>query len=206
VRAEPPDAPALDVVDDVDGGEQDAEADIARQSDMSAADFEAISGELKDPELFDPAEVANAPRAPHPLKPFVEALIFASPEPLTLKAMARLLDDQPREDIETALAEVRESYLRSDGLQLVEVAGGYQSHQTHRRRQAARDEGDQEAGQYEGHADGVRPRRGPQARAAQADEARITARAGRPRTCPRRTTVRRTSNTAIVRQRLVGCW
>jgi segregation and condensation protein B len=124
--ASDPDAPALDVDDDVDGGEQDAETDIARESDMSAADFEAITGELKDPELFDPAEVANAPRAPHPLKPFVEALIFASPEPLTLKAMARLLDDQPREDIETALAEVRESYLRSDGLQLVEVAGGYQ--------------------------------------------------------------------------------
>lgn len=111
---------------DVDDDEPDGEAAVARESDMSAAAFEAITGELKDPELFDPAEVANAPRAPHPLKPVVEALIFASPEPLTLKAMARLLDDQPRDDIEEALAQVRESYLRSDGLQLVEVAGGYQ--------------------------------------------------------------------------------
>lgn len=93
---------------------------------MSASDFEAITGELRDPELFDPAEVANAPRAPHPLKPVVEALIFASPEPLTLKAMSRLLDDQPKEDIEAALGEVRDSYMRSDGLQLVEVAGGFQ--------------------------------------------------------------------------------
>ena len=89
-------------------------------------DVEALEGELKDPELFDPAEVANAPRAPHPLKPVVEALIFASPEPLTVKAMTRLLDDQTKEDVEAALAEVREAYLRSDGLQLVEVAGGYQ--------------------------------------------------------------------------------
>lgn len=104
----------------------DGEARVARESEMSAADFEAITGELREAELFDPAEVANAPRAPHPLKPVVEALIFASPEPLTLKAIARLLDDQPREDIAAALAEVRESYLRSDGLQFVEVAGGYQ--------------------------------------------------------------------------------
>lgn len=106
--------------------QEDGEEDVVSEASMSASAFEAITGELKDPELFDPEEVANAPRAPHPLKPVVEALIFASPEPLTVKAIARLLDEQPREDIETALAEVRESYLRSDGLQLVEVAGGFQ--------------------------------------------------------------------------------
>ncbi len=81
---------------------------------------------LQDSGLFDPAEVADAPRAPHPLRPVVEALIFASPEPLTVKAMTRLLEEQTREDIEAALAEVREAYTKSDGLQLVEVAGGFQ--------------------------------------------------------------------------------
>lgn len=81
---------------------------------------------LEEPELFDPAEVANAPRAPHPLKPVVEALIFASPEPLTVKAMARLLEEHTKEDIEAALVEMRETYAKSDGLQLVEVAGGFQ--------------------------------------------------------------------------------
>ena len=120
-------APADDGAD-VEGVPADAWGgdEVVREDSMSASAFEALTGELRDPELFDPAEVANAPRAPHPLKPVVEALIFASPEPLTLKAMARLLDDQPREEIEAALAEVRESYLKSDGLQLVEVAGGYQ--------------------------------------------------------------------------------
>jgi len=108
-----------------DGDPEDDETRV-HESSMSASDFEAITGELKDPELFDPDEVANAPRAPHPLKPVVEALIFASPEPLTIKAIGRLLDDQPREDIEVALAEVRDAYVRSDGLQLVEVAGGFQ--------------------------------------------------------------------------------
>src|SRR5512134_2760035 len=60
------------------------------------------------------------------LKPIVEALIFASPEPLTLKTLYRLLDGEPREDVDAALAAVRADYERPGGLQMVEVAGGYQ--------------------------------------------------------------------------------
>ena len=60
------------------------------------------------------------------LKPILEALIFASPEPLTPKAMFKLLDTEPKEDVEAALAELRRDYDRPGGLQLVEVAGGYQ--------------------------------------------------------------------------------
>ena len=102
------------------------EPDASAGADDEVTAVEPPPAEFQDPELFDPAEVANAPRAPHPLKPVVEALIFASPEPLTVKAMARVLEDQPREEIEAALVEMRETYQRSDGLQLVEVAGGYQ--------------------------------------------------------------------------------
>ena len=60
------------------------------------------------------------------LKPIVEALIFASPEPITLKTLQKLLDGEPREDVDAALAAVRTDYERTGGLQLVEVAGGYQ--------------------------------------------------------------------------------
>ena len=60
------------------------------------------------------------------LKPIVEALIFASPEPLTPKTLYKLLDGEPREDVDAALAAVRADYERPGGLQLVEVAGGYQ--------------------------------------------------------------------------------
>src|SRR5512134_1072144 len=60
------------------------------------------------------------------LKPIVEALIFASPEPLTLKTLYRLLDGEPREDVKAALDAVRARYDAPGGLQLVEVAGGYQ--------------------------------------------------------------------------------
>ena len=60
------------------------------------------------------------------LKPILEALIFASPEPLTPKAIYKLLDTEPKEDILAALAELKRDYERPGGLQLVEVAGGYQ--------------------------------------------------------------------------------
>jgi segregation and condensation protein B len=60
------------------------------------------------------------------LKPVIEALIFASPEPITLKTLCRMLDGEPKEDVEAALAAVRADYDRPGGLQIVEVAGGYQ--------------------------------------------------------------------------------
>ncbi len=60
------------------------------------------------------------------LKPIVEALIFASPDPVTPKTLYKLLESEPREDIDAAVAAVRADYDRPGGLQLVEVAGGYQ--------------------------------------------------------------------------------
>jgi segregation and condensation protein B len=60
------------------------------------------------------------------LKPIVEALIFASPEPITLKTLQKLLDGEPKEDVDAALAAVKVDYQRPGGLQLVEIAGGYQ--------------------------------------------------------------------------------
>jgi len=60
------------------------------------------------------------------LKAIVEALIFASPDPLTLKAMCKVLDSEPKEDVHAALVELKQDYERPGGLQLVEVAGGFQ--------------------------------------------------------------------------------
>jgi len=60
------------------------------------------------------------------IKAILEALIFASPEPLTAKAMCKLLDTEPKEDVLAALDELRRDYDRPGGLQLVEVAGGLQ--------------------------------------------------------------------------------
>ena len=73
----------------------------------------------------DPNE--QAPKlASAELKAILEALIFASPEPLTPKAICKILDEEPREDVQAALEGLKHDYERPGGLQLVEVAGGYQ--------------------------------------------------------------------------------
>jgi len=60
------------------------------------------------------------------LKAIIEALIFASPEPLTAKQIYKLLDTEPKEDVQAAIAGLKRDYERPGGLQLVDVAGGYQ--------------------------------------------------------------------------------
>ena len=79
---------------------------------------EALAGDL-DPEAVPERSSAE-------LKAILEALIFASPEPLSLKALVKLLSGEPKEDVQKALAELKQDYERPGGLQLVEVAGGYQ--------------------------------------------------------------------------------
>src|SRR5438132_7343220 len=60
------------------------------------------------------------------LRAIVEALIFASPEPLTPKMLFKLLADEPREDVTAAVEALKTDYENRPGLQFVEVAGGYQ--------------------------------------------------------------------------------
>jgi segregation and condensation protein B len=73
-----------------------------------------------------PADQEIPRRGSAELKAIIEALIFASPDPLTLKAIYKLLDSEPKEDVQAAVAELKQDYDRPGGLQLVEVAGGYQ--------------------------------------------------------------------------------
>ncbi len=56
----------------------------------------------------------------------VEALVFASPDPITLKQLMKVLDTEPKEEVAAAVDELRRRYGSSGGLQLVEVANGYQ--------------------------------------------------------------------------------
>jgi segregation and condensation protein B len=60
------------------------------------------------------------------VKAVVEALIFASPEPITPKMLFKLLSEEPKEDVTAAIAAIKADYENRPGLQLVEVAGGYQ--------------------------------------------------------------------------------
>ena len=60
------------------------------------------------------------------LKAIVEALIFASPEPITPRMLFKLLSDEPKEDVTAAVTALKSDYEARPGLQFVEVAGGYQ--------------------------------------------------------------------------------
>src|SRR5512145_50202 len=60
------------------------------------------------------------------VKAVVEALIFASPEPITPKMLFRLLSEEPKEDVTAAIAALKSDYENRPGLQMVEVAGRYQ--------------------------------------------------------------------------------
>lgn len=60
------------------------------------------------------------------LRAIVEALVFASPEPVTPKMLYKVLAGEPKEDVSAAINELRAEYQHRPGLQWVEVAGGYQ--------------------------------------------------------------------------------
>jgi segregation and condensation protein B len=60
------------------------------------------------------------------VRAIVEALIFASPEPITPKMLFKLLAEEPKEDVAAAIEALKADYENRPGLQLVEVAGGFQ--------------------------------------------------------------------------------
>ncbi len=60
------------------------------------------------------------------LKAVIEALVFASPDPLTPRMLYRLLNDEPKEDVLAALKALQADYVERGGLHMAEVAGGFQ--------------------------------------------------------------------------------
>ncbi|MFQ5988534.1 MAG: SMC-Scp complex subunit ScpB [Candidatus Methylomirabilales bacterium] len=58
--------------------------------------------------------------------PVIEALLFASPDPLSLSQLQELLDDQERENILRSVNDLKDLYeSRNSGLTIIEVAGGF---------------------------------------------------------------------------------
>ena len=76
----------------------------------------------------EPDETAASPVLPATeLRAVLEALVFASPQPLTPREIEKVLGGVPKRDWQAALEEIRADYARDGrGLQLVEVAGGFQ--------------------------------------------------------------------------------
>ncbi len=78
-------------------------------------------------EMTEAVEISEKQsRAPGELVALVEALIFVADEPLTAKLLAEVLDED-RESIQAAVEELRDEYqARESGLQIREIAGGWQ--------------------------------------------------------------------------------
>ena len=86
---------------------------------MADETVSASTGEAADAAIAERTTSAE-------VKAIVEALIFASPEPMTPKMLFKLLADEPKEDVAAAVEALRADYENRPGLQLVDVAGGYQ--------------------------------------------------------------------------------
>jgi segregation and condensation protein B len=84
--------------------------------DEDEKDAARPEADLEPPSL--PAEEVRA---------ILEALVFASPQPITAREVGKVLAGVERERWQVALDELRADYARDGrGLQLVEVAGGWQ--------------------------------------------------------------------------------
>src|SRR5687767_965269 len=82
-------------------GTKDAKA---RRIRRMSNDQEQGSGGTLVPPAEVPEAVEQQPKMDQSqLKAIVEALIFASPEPLTPKMLFRLLSDEPKEDVTAAI-------------------------------------------------------------------------------------------------------
>lgn len=76
--------------------------------------------------MSDQVEEPTERRDLSDLKAIIEALIFASPEPISTRGLVKLLEPETPEDVTAALEALKVGYDRPGGLQLVEVAGGFQ--------------------------------------------------------------------------------
>jgi segregation and condensation protein B len=98
-----------------------------------AAAEDVTTAESAGAEPDDGERTSAEPREESPVLPpdevraVLEALVFASPQPLTPRDIGKVLVGVPRESWQVALDEIKADYARDGrGLQLVEVAGGYQ--------------------------------------------------------------------------------
>ena len=110
-----------EVVQDVPGGAQQA-----------AQEMEPTAGPPVAEEQADGAPASTAdPEAPilppQEIRAVLEALIFASPHPVTAREVSQVMQGVPKSAWLEALEEIKQDYARDGrGLQVVEVAGGYQ--------------------------------------------------------------------------------
>jgi segregation and condensation protein B len=98
--------------------------EASRELAAMVAEAESTAGEAtaEEPEIELAAPKSDSERAA-----IIETLIFVSDEPLTTKVIAAVLKEEDKEAIERAVRSLAEEFnSRNGGLQLREVAGGWQ--------------------------------------------------------------------------------
>lgn len=116
--------PAIGDLVDPPTADEDADA----PEDVEAEPLDAVAEPEDGSEDVD-AEAVGEPARPDvdsQLKAIIEALVFASPDPLTVKSIAKVLDGETPDAIEAAIEALKHDYAHAGGLQMVEVASGYQ--------------------------------------------------------------------------------
>ncbi len=102
------------------------DSDVQPREQPEVSDGPATAPPLREAPANEPAE-APVGRVSEELKSIIEALVYASPDPVTPKTLFKVLESEPREDVQVSLDALRRDYADGQGgLQLVEVAGGYQ--------------------------------------------------------------------------------
>src|SRR5687767_4347968 len=88
---------------DVTLDESETAVSPAPVEDLAAEETPTEEAAVEEP-VIEEAPVEEAPRlAAEQLLGIVEALVFASPEPLSLKMLTKLLADEPKEDVAAAV-------------------------------------------------------------------------------------------------------
>jgi segregation and condensation protein B len=105
---------------------EDAAAPMAQAEETVTEHDDAPAGDAAAVEAVAPAEQMSVGMASAELKAVVEALIFASPDPITPKTLYKLLAEERKEDVSAAVNDLKADYLNRPGLTLIEIAGGYQ--------------------------------------------------------------------------------
>lgn len=111
-----------DVITEPDAESGDAAAEPVPVEE--AGEVAAVEAEEAAESAAAETTVASRPTAE--LRAIVEALVFASPDPLTPRTLYRILAEEPKEDVSAALNALMSEYASRPGLQMVQVAGGYQ--------------------------------------------------------------------------------
>lgn len=136
---EVPEVPDVPEAQDQEAQEVPAEVEAATADDTESAEAPTPTEEPEAleahqaPEAPEALEEAEALEEPKPrmelaqLKSVIEALMFASPDPITPRMLYKLLNDEPKEDVKAALEALKIDYAeRPGGMHIAEVAGGMQ--------------------------------------------------------------------------------